>query len=237
MLATSSGGLGGALTLRVCQASSFDPVPNRTRPTLLLFVRHGLTPTTGVELYGRRPGVHLSEAGTQQAQRAADRIAAGGRRVAAVYASPLERAQETATPIAAALGRRVRTHDGLNEADMGRWTGRKLNQLRKLAAWSQVQRYPSGFRFPDGETFRQMQARIAATASELAARHRGGTVVAVSHADPIRALVADAMGTHLDLFQRIVVSPCSVTAILYTADGPVVLATNSTSDLAALAPA
>jgi len=157
--------------------------------------------------------------------------------VAAVYASPLERAQETAAPIAAALGRRVRTHDGLNEADMGRWTGRKLNQLRKLAAWSQVQRYPSGFRFPDGETFRQMQARIAATAGELAARHRGATVVAVSHADPIRALVADAMGTHLDLFQRIVVSPCSVTAILYSTDGPVVLATNSTSDLAALAPA
>ncbi len=237
MLAISPGGLGGALTLRVCQASSFDLVPNRTRPTLLLFVRHGLTPTTGVELYGRRPGVHLSEAGTQQAQRAAERIAAGGRRVAAVYASPLERAQETAAPIAAALGRRVRTHDGLNEADMGRWTGRKLNQLRKLAAWSQVQHYPSGFGFPDGETFREMQTRMAATASELAARHRGATVVAVSHADPIRALVADAMGTHLDLFQRIVVSPCSVTAILYTADGPVVLATNSTSDLAALAPA
>ena len=82
-----------------------------------------------------------------------------------------------------------------------------------------------------------MQGRIAATASELAARHRGATVVAVSHADPIRALVADAMGTHLDLFQRIVVSPCSVTAILYTSDGPVVLATNSTSDLSALAPA
>lgn len=217
--------------------SSVTPVPNRPRPTLLLFVRHGLTPTTGVELYGRRPGVHLSEAGAQQAQRAAERIAALRKRVAAVYASPLERAQETAAPIAAAVGRTVRTHEGLNEADMGRWTGRKLNQLRKLAAWSQVQRYPSGFGFPDGETFRQMQARIAATAGDLASRHRGSTVVAVSHADPIRALVADAMGTHLDLFQRVVVSPCSVTAILYTNDGPVVLATNSTSDLTALSPA
>ena len=217
--------------------SSVTPVPNRPRPTLLLFVRHGLTPTTGVELYGRRPGVHLSEAGAQQAQRAAERIAALRKRVAAVYASPLERAQETAAPIAAAVGRTVRTHEGLNEADMGRWTGRKLNQLRKLAAWSQVQRYPSGFGFPDGETFRQMQTRIAATAGDLASRHRGSTVVAVSHADPIRALVADAMGTHLDLFQRVVVSPCSVTAILYTNDGPVVLATNSTSDLTALSPA
>lgn len=209
-------------------------MPPNPRPTLLLFVRHGLTPTTGVELYGRRPGVHLSEAGLQQAERAAERIAALRKRIAAVYASPLERAQETASPIAAAVGRTVRTHQGLNEADMGRWTGRKLSQLRKLAAWSQVQRYPSGFGFPDGETFRQMQARIAATASELASRHRGSTVVAVSHADPIRALVADAMGTHLDLFQRVMVSPCSVTAILYTNDGPMVLATNSTSDLTAL---
>ena len=212
-------------------------MPPNPRPTLLLLVRHGLTPTTGVELYGRRPGVHLSEAGRQQAQRAAERIAALRKRVAAVYASPLERAQETAAPIAAAVGRTVRTHDGLNEADMGRWTGRKLSQLRKLAAWSQVQRYPSGFGFPDGETFRQMQARIAATAGELAGRHRGSTVIAVSHADPIRALVADAMGTHLDLFQRVTVSPCSVTAILYTNDGPMVLATNSTSDLTALSPA
>ena len=209
----------------------------RTRPTLLLLVRHGMTPTTGVELYGRRSGVHLSEAGAKQAQRVAERIAAIGRRPAAVYASPLERAQETAAPIATAVSRTLRTHDGLNELDMGRWTGRKLAQLRKLAAWSSVQRYPSGFRFPDGESFRGMQTRICDAAADLAARHRGHTVVAVSHADPIRALVADAMGTHLDLFQRIVVSPCSVTAILYTNDGPVVLATNSTDDLCALAPA
>lgn len=219
------------------QASSVSTVPRSPRPTLLLFVRHGLTPTTGVELYGRRTGVHLSEAGAQQAQRAAERIAALRKRIAAVYSSPLERAQETAAPIAAALGRTVRTHEGLNEADMGRWTGRKLNQLRKLAAWSQVQSYPSGFGFPEGETFRQMQARIAAAASDLASRHRGSAVVAVSHADPIKALVADALGTHLDLFQRVTVSPCSVTAILYTNDGPMVLATNSTSDLTALAPA
>ncbi len=201
----------------------------------MLFVRHGLTPTTGVELYGRRPGVHLCEAGQQQAARAAERIAAGGRQVAAVYASPLERAQQTAGPIAKALGRRVRTHEGLNEADMGTWTGRRLAELSKLAAWSQVQRYPSGFCFPGGETFRQMQVRICAAATELAARHRGATVVAVSHADPIKALVADAMGTHLDLFQRLVVSPCSVTAILYGADGPTVLAANSTADLTAWA--
>ncbi len=212
-------------------------MPASSRSTLLLLVRHGLTPTTGVELYGRRPGVHLSEAGLQQAQQAAERISALGKRIAAVYASPLERAQQTAAPIAEAVDRLVQTHEGLNEADVGRWTGRKLSQLRKLAAWSQVQRYPSGFGFPDGETMRQMQARIAAATSELVGRHRGSVVVAVSHADPIRALVADAMGTHLDLFQRVSVSPCSVTAILYSAEGPMVLATNSTSNLAALSPA
>ena len=204
----------------------------------MLLVRHGRTPTTGVELYGRRPGVHLADAGVAQAEAVAERIGAlGAKRVAAVYASPLERTRETAAPIARATGNRVRRHAGLLELDVGDWTGRKLNQLRKLKAWSTVQKYPSGFRFPGGESFLEMQSRIAGAMDDLSARHRGQTVVAVSHADPIRALVAHAMGTHLDLFQRIVVSPCSVTAILYTSGGPVVLAVNSTSNLTELAPA
>lgn len=208
------------------------------RPTLVLLVRHGRTPTTGVELYGRRPGVHLADAGVAQAQAVAERIGALGKgRVKAVYASPLERTRETAAPIAKATGLRVRRNAGLLELDVGDWTGRKLSALRKLKAWSTVQRYPSGFRFPGGESFLEMQSRIAGTIDDLAAQHAGQTIVAVSHADPIRALVAHTMGTHLDLFQRIVVSPCSVTAILYTSGGPVVLAVNSTSDLAELAPA
>lgn len=206
-------------------------------PTLILCVRHGRTPTTGVELYGRRPGVHLAEEGVAQAEAVAARIAALGKgRVSAVYASPLERTRETAAPIARATGKRVRREAGLLELDVGTWTGRKLRDLRKLKAWATVQRYPSGFRFPGGESFLEMQSRIAGAMDRLAAQHRGETIVAVSHADPIRALVAHAMGTHLDLFQRIVVSPCSVTAILYTVDGPVVLAVNSTSELTELAP-
>ena len=123
----------------------------------------------------------------------------------------------------------MRTSRGLLECDFGDWTGQELKALMKLPEWKQVQRYPSGFRFPGGESFVEMQTRIVDTV-EPSRRHaiRGKVVVAVSHADPIKAVVAHAVGTHLDLFQRIVVSPCSVTAIAYSADGPVVLCVNST---------
>ena len=208
------------------------------RPTLILFVRHGQTPTTGVELYGRKPGVHLSELGLSQAESVAERISEMNQRgIAAIYSSPLVRTRETATPISNALGIPIKQRRGLIELDVGDWTGRKLNQLRKLKAWSTVQKYPSGFRFPNGESFVEMQTRISQTVDGFVSDHPGATVVAVSHADPIRALIAHAMGTHLDLFQRIVVSPCSVTAILYTPNGPVVLAVNNTGDLKSLTPA
>ena len=154
-----------------------------------------------------------------------------------MYASPLERTRETAAPIARIRKQRVKSERGLLEADFGTWTGKKLKDLMKKPEWRTVQRYPSGFRFPDGESFAEMQTRITGTLATLAARHRGGVIVAVSHADPIKAAVAHALGTHLDLFQRIVVSPCSVTAILYTSEGPVVLTVNSiTGPLSTLAP-
>jgi broad specificity phosphatase PhoE len=154
-----------------------------------------------------------------------------------VYASPLERTRETASPVAKALGHRVKTDRGLLECDFGSWTGKKLKELMKLPEWRTVQRYPSGFRFPDGESFLEMQSRMTTALQALADRHRGGVVVAVSHADPIKAAVAAALGTHLDLFQRIVISPCSVTAIAYGTEGPVVLTVNSiTGPLSTLAP-
>jgi probable phosphoglycerate mutase len=199
-------------------------------------VRHGQTPTTGTTLPGRAPGLHLADAGRDQAAAVAQRIA-DIKKVAAVYASPLERTRETAAPIAKALGQRVKSDKGLLECDFGSWTGRKLKDLMKLPEWRTVQRYPSGFRFPGGESFADMQNRMSGTLQRLAERHRGGVVVAVSHADPIKAAVALALGTHLDLFQRIVVSPCSVTAIVYAPDGPVVLTVNSiTGPLSSLAP-
>jgi probable phosphoglycerate mutase len=122
------------------------------------------------------------------------------------------------------------------EADFGEWTGAELKKLFKLPEWRTVQRNPSTFRFPGGESFTEMQTRICGTIDRLRAEHPGETIVAVSHADPIKAVVAQAMGTHLDLFQRIVVSPCSVSAILYGVDGPIVLAVNSTGDLTSLVP-
>ena len=204
--------------------------------TLVLFVRHGQTPTTGTTLPGRAPGLHLADTGRAQADRAAARIALL-KRVDAVYASPLERTRETAAPIAKARKLAVRIDRGLLECDFGNWTGRKLNELRKLPEWNAVQRFPSGFRFPEGESFTEMQTRIVTAVDRIVTRHSGGVVVAVSHADPIKAAVAHAMGVHLDLFQRVVISPCSISAILYSLSGSVVLAVNSTGDdLTSLAP-
>jgi probable phosphoglycerate mutase len=203
---------------------------------LILLVRHGLTPTTGTILPGRASGLHLAEAGQAQAQAAADRIAAMSR-VDAVYASPLERARETAAPIAKARDMKVRIDKGLLECDFGEWTGAELKKLMKLPEWNTVQRAPSTFRFPGGESFTEMQGRIVSAIDRLRAAHDGGIVVCVSHADPIKAAVAHAMGTHIDLFQRIVISPCSVTAIAYSVGGPVVLTVNSTGgSLAELRP-
>jgi probable phosphoglycerate mutase len=205
------------------------------RPTLVLLVRHGRTPTTGTTLPGRARGLHLAPEGVAQAEDAARRILATGRRISAVYASPLERTRETAKPIAAATGQKVRIDRGLLECDFGDWTGRRLTDLMKKPEWTTVQRHPSGFRFPNGESFMEMQTRIVETIDELVAAHPGETIVAVSHADPIKAFVAHALGTHLDLFQRIVISPCSVTAVLRSPSGPAVLTVNATGDLGSLA--
>ena len=125
---------------------------------------------------------------------------------------------------------------GLLECDFGEWTGGELKALGKLPEWTTVQRYPSGFRFPGGESFVEMQARMTDTIARLVAAHPGSTVVAVSHADPIKTAVAHALGTHLDLFQRIAVFTASVTAIAYGPAGPTVLAVNTTrGDLVPLA--
>jgi probable phosphomutase (TIGR03848 family) len=206
------------------------------KPTLVLLVRHGQTATTGSLLPGRAPGLHLADAGRAQAERAAQRIGAL-KRVDALYASPLERTRETAAPIARTTGLKVQRARGLLECDFGEWTGEELAVLRKLPEWKAVQSHPSGFRFPGGESFTEMQARIWNELERQVAAHPGATVVSVSHADPIKAAVAMATGVHLDLFQRIVISPCSITPLLFTADGPVVLAVNSTGDdLTTLAP-
>jgi probable phosphomutase (TIGR03848 family) len=201
-------------------------MPRERKPTLVLLVRHGLTRTTGRILPGRAPGLHLADAGHREAAAAAERI---GRlkHVAAVYSSPMERARETAEPIAEACGLQVSVEPGLTECDYGDWTGARLARLRRTPEWAIIQRHPSGFRFPGGEAFTEMQTRITSALGRLVAAHPGATVVAVSHADPIKAAVAQALGTPLDLFQRIVISTGSVTAIACHPTGPTVLLVNS----------
>ena len=209
-------------------------VPAPPPSTLVLLVRHGQTATTGIVLPGRAPGLHLSDDGRRQADAVAERLARL-ERVAAVYSSPLERARETGAPIARARRLALRIDRGLLECDFGAWTGGKLASLARKPEWRVIQRYPSGFRFPGGESFTEMQTRITSSLARLVERHRGQTIVAVSHADPIKAAVAHALGLHLDLFQRIVIATGSITAVAYRRDGPAVLTVNSVNgDLGAL---
>ncbi|MCZ2404562.1 MSMEG_4193 family putative phosphomutase [Paenarthrobacter sp. Z7-10] len=197
--------------------------------TLLLLVRHGETPTTGTVLPGRAPGLHLSDRGRAQAERIAERLA--GLAVDGIYSSPMERARETAEPTAAQTGLEVQQNVGLNECDFGEWTGAALAKVAALPQWQTVQQSPSAFRFPGGESFVQMQARMVETLEALCAAHAGGVVVGFCHADPIKAAVAHALGTQLDHFQRIVISPGSVSVISYApGQPPAVLMVNSTQD-------
>jgi probable phosphomutase (TIGR03848 family) len=204
--------------------------------TTVLLVRHGKTPSTGTILPGRARGLHLSDEGKAQAEAAAARILELPRKPKAVYASPLERTKETAQPIAKALGVPVTTDPGLIECDFGDWTGKKLSVLAKKKEWATIQKTPSLFRFPNGESFSEMAARAYDTVVELAQANRGKTIVVVSHADPIKAILQMAMGAPLDLFQRLSISPCSISVIAFLPAGPHVLAMNSTSTLKELVP-
>ena len=203
-------------------------------PTVVLLVRHGVTATTGTILPGRAAGLHLSDEGRLQAEAAAKRIKPLPR-LAAIYSSPLERARETAMPIARARKMPIRIDRGLLECDFGDWTGERLDRLSKRPEWDVVQRHPSAFRFPGGESFTELQARITGALARLVAQHPGRIVVAVSHADPIKAAVAHALGMPLDLFQRIVIGTASITAIAYGRTNATALTVNSVDgDLAAV---
>lgn len=182
-------------------------------PTVILLVRHGQTPTTGQVLPGRTPGLHLSEQGREQAERVAERLSVMD--LSAVCSSPLERTLETAAPTAERAGLMVREDPGLLEGEFGDWTGATLTELAKLPQWSTVQQRPADFRFPNGESFVEIRDRMTATLARIRREHPGGTVVCFSHADPIRITVSEALGSPLNAFQRISISPCSVSAIAY----------------------
>ena len=200
------------------------------RKTVVLLVRHGLTPTTGRVLPGRAPGLHLSDQGRAQSEGLVERLA--GVRPDALYTSPLERTRETAAPLAAASGLVANVEDGLVECDFGEWTGRELTELARLKSWRTVQQAPSTFRFPGGESFVELQARMVGTLDRLRSAHPGGTVVCFSHADPIKVALAHALGTPLDLFQRIAVDPASVSVLAHEPGRPPTVCTvNATGPL------
>ena len=209
----------------------------------MVLVRHGRTTanTSGV-LAGRSKGVHLDERGQEQVRALGERLA--GVPLAAVVSSPLERCRETAKAIVAAQGQplRLRTERGLLECDYGSWTGRELKTLGKEPMWKTVQSHPSAAVFPDGETMAEMSARAVAAVRRwdgLVAQEHGPDAVwvAVSHGDVLKAVLADALGLHLDEFQRIVVDPASVSVVRYTPARPFVACMNTSSgDLSHLKP-
>lgn len=197
--------------------------------TTVLLVRHATTAATGKRLGGWTPGVHLDDNGVAQAEATAARIAAADMDVRAVYASPLERTQETAKIVARALSLRVRTRRGLGEVDYGTWTDRPLSQLRRRKDWAIIQQTPSRFTFPAGESIRGAQVRVVDQIETLADHHSKDVIVAVSHADIIKAAVAHFLGMPLDTFQRIVVAPASITVLALPRGGaPMLLGLNET---------
>jgi probable phosphomutase (TIGR03848 family) len=197
--------------------------------TTLVLLRHATTRATGKRLGGRTPGVHLDAAGVLQAQAAARRLARLP--LTAVLTSPLERTVETARIVARPHGLRARLERGLLEVDYGDWTDLPLAALRRRTLWRTIQVSPSRVTFPGGESIRAAQARAVEATERIAAAHPGGTVVLVSHADVIKAVLAHHLGMPLDTFQRLVIAPASSSTIILPDGGaPAVLAVNDTSD-------
>lgn len=213
----------------------------------VILARHGRTTAnaSGI-LAGRSKGVHLDEHGLEQARAAGERLT--GLPLAAIVTSPLERCRETAREIAREVGRvqplapRVVSERGLLECDYGSWTGQQLESLAKEPLWQTVQAHPAAACFPDGESMSQMMSRGVAAVrgwdARVEAEHGPDAVwLAVSHGDVIKAILADALGLHLDLFQRIVVDPSSMSVVRYTPLRPFVVSVNSLAgDLSALKP-
>lgn len=191
---------------------------------VLLLVRHATNDWVGKRLAGWTPGVNLNDEGRAQAAALAERLATLP--LAAVYSSPLERTMETAAPIAEARGLVVQVCKGLGETRYGTWTGRELKDVQTDELWPVVQVYPAGARFPEGESLREVQARIVAELDAIRDAHPGQVVVAVSHADPIKLAVAFYLGLSLDLFQRLAIGPASVTALAFHRFGPRLLCLN-----------
>ncbi len=193
--------------------------------TIFYLVRHGVTSHTGHRLSGRMPDIHLSDAGMTEAEVAANSLAKV--RLKSIYSSPIDRCIETARIIAGKHGLPVRTRKDLAEVEYGTWTNKSLKTVTRTKLWSSVQNWPAGTRFPEGESFVEIQSRGVAILEDLRTRHPKDRVCVVSHGDVIRLVMAHYMGIHLDLFQRILITPASISVLSVTDSGPVVLTLNA----------
>lgn len=197
----------------------------------VILARHGRTHANASgTLAGRLPGISLDEVGQEQARTAAERLT--GLQLSAAVTSPLERCKETATALLKGTGVRAKVERGLLECDYGDWSGRPIKELLKEDLWKVVQAHPAGVRFPGGESMAEMSARSVRTVrdwdAKVATEHGDDAVwLAVAHGDIIKAVLADALGMHLDAFQRIVVDPASLSVVRYTPRRSYVVAMNT----------
>ncbi|MBZ0307053.1 MAG: MSMEG_4193 family putative phosphomutase [Anaerolineae bacterium] len=199
--------------------------------TKLLLIRHATNEwvKTG-KLAGWTTGVHLNDYGKLQAQAVGSRLATT--KIHAIYSSPLERTMETADAIIQHHPKLfIQTLDDIGEVRYGQWEGAELKKLSRQKLWRYVQFVPSRVRFPDGETMRGAQMRAVNALENLCITHPGQTVVVVSHSDVIKMMVAYYLGMHLDLFQRIVISPASLTVLSMGAGMPFIECVNDTSHI------
>jgi probable phosphomutase (TIGR03848 family) len=200
----------------------------------LVLIRHAAHDLLGRTLVGRAPAVRLSAAGAHEAEAVAERLAGGA--VRALYSSPRERARDTAAPIAARLGVAVEIAPELDEIDFGDWTNRAFAELEELEPWRRFNQFRSGTRCPNGESMLDVQARFLRLVERLCATHAEESVALVSHGDVIRAVLAYYLGIHLDLFQRLEISPASLSIVRLGPYGPEMLLVNGSAESRLLQP-
>ncbi|MDQ4065155.1 MAG: MSMEG_4193 family putative phosphomutase [Actinomycetota bacterium] len=192
--------------------------------TTLYLVRHAVTDHTGQRLSGWAEGIPLTAAGRDQAAALAQHLAPVP--LEAIYSSPIDRTLETARTIARPHRITVRVRKGIGEVDYGTWTGRSLRSLARTKLWQEVLRQPSAVRFPEGETLHEVQTRAVAEIERMRTEHADGVVCCVSHGDVIKLVIAHYTGVHIDLFQRLVVAPASVSRLVWGRGGPRLVALN-----------
>ncbi len=181
--------------------------------TIILLIRHGLNDWVGKRLVGRTPGIHLNETGKQQAQLVCSTLE--NLHFSAIYSSPLERAMETAQPLALKLSIPIQIEENLQEIDFGSWQGKTNKQMRRLKLWQTVQEFPEKMRFPKGESFLEAQQRLVKCIEAIHAKHAENDLVACfSHSDSIRLIVSHYLGIPLSAFQRVAIDTASISVLI-----------------------